>query len=75
MKKKSTQAIIDFLNLVSLSLENGTMTSKQLEVKFTKSFSKEQLQDCLTDISLDADDMVAIKEMLKTYFNYELVSN
>ena len=73
--KKSTQSIIDFLNLVSLSLENGTMTSKQSEVEFTKSFSKEQLEDCLTDTSLDADDVVAIKEMLKKYFNYELVSN
>jgi len=57
------------------SMEDGSKTPKQADLEFRKRISKKQLEDILTDDSLDASDITACKEMLKDYFNYQLTIN
>jgi len=57
--KESTQRIIDLMS-------SGTPTAE-----FTRLVSRKQLEECLIDESMDAEDLEACKNMLESLFNYK----
>jgi hypothetical protein len=67
----TSEYVIDTLNSIADKLRSGTMSPAQAEQEFLQNVSKKQLESCLTDSDLDADDMNACKEMLKHYYNFE----
>ena len=71
----SSQHVINILYSMIASIENGSKTPEQANKVFFQNVSKKQLEDCLTDTSLDADDIATCKDMLKYFFNYEVTVN
>lgn len=71
----STQRILDLLEALTASILDESKTPEQADLEFCERVSKEQLEQCLTDESLDAEDVMACKEMLKMFFNYEVTVN
>lgn len=73
--KEATQRILDLLEALTNSIQTGSKTPDQADQEFCQTISREELEQCLTDDSLDADDVMACKEMLKMFFNYEPTIN
>lgn len=67
--------ILGCMRAMTDSIKNKSKTIKQAEQDFLKQVSRQQLESCLADPGLDESDIATIKEMLKYFFNYEVVVN
>jgi hypothetical protein len=75
--KKISEDITNWLQYSVIALTKGFITIEQSKNDFKSTFTKEDLKECFTDASLDADDLRATKEMLAYFFgeNYEETLN
>ena len=68
---KDSEFILNAMRAMTASIKDRSKTPKEAEKEFLKQVSRQQLEFCLTDDTLDVDDITTIKEMLKYFFNYE----
>lgn len=68
--KETAQFILDQLKKMTDEIKAGKPV-EEVNKEFRDNVSIEQLKYCLTDESMDSDDINTIKEMLKYFFNYE----
>jgi hypothetical protein len=69
--KDSTKYILDAMHNMTDAIFNKTKSSAETVVEFKRLVSRKQLEQCLIDESMDSEDLLAIKNMLKEFFNYE----
>lgn len=67
----SSDHVLAAMKAMTKSIKDREKTPKEAELEFLQQVSKQQLEYCLTDQSLDDEDVSTIKEMLKYFFNYE----
>lgn len=66
--KKITEEITNWLEDSTLKMSQGLATKDEEIIDFKSRFSKEKLKECLTDSSLDAEDLESIEDMIEFFF-------
>ena len=68
---ETSDFILNAMRAMTAAMKSRSKTPKEAEAEFLKQVSRQQLESCLADDTLDVDDISTIKEMLKYFFNYE----
>lgn len=71
----NTAYVFGVLDKTTEAMENKSMTSDQAKQEFIRLVSRQQLESCLTDPSLDKADLQACREMLQFFFGYQAEEN